>query len=365
MSRALLLLLALAALPAWAHKGSDVYWMLEARDASLTGRVDVALKDLDAALRLDADGDRRITWGELRAQAPAIGALLRSSLGLTQQGAPCALEPGALAVIQHSDGAYAAVPLTGRCPAPITSLEARYELLFELDPTHRGLLSLQGERGGHWEAFTTNRRTRAVEFISVSGLEQARLAVVEGLVHIALGWDHLCFLFALLLPSVLRREGARWAPRSGFKPTLVDVTTVVTAFTVAHSLTLVLAAFDVVTPSAKLVEVAIALSVALAALNNLVPFVPETRWSLAFSLGLMHGFGFVSALRDLGDAGPSSWLSVLGFNVGVELGQLVLVAAFVPLAWRLRGQALYVRGALPLGSALILGVALYWTAQRV
>ena len=180
-----------------------------------------------------------------------------------------------------------------------------------------------------------------------------------------LGWDHLCFLFALLLPSVLRRAGTDWVPRPGFRATLLDVTKVVTAFTLAHSITLGLAAFGLVTPNAKWVEVAIALSVALAAFNNLVPFVPDTRWSLAFSLGLMHGFGFVSAIRDLGADGPSLALSVFGFNVGVEAGQLGIVAVFVPLAWLMRARPAYRKLVLPLGSALILGVALFWTAQRL
>jgi hypothetical protein len=96
-----------------------------------------------------------------------------------------------------------------------------------------------------------------------------------------------------------------------------------------------------------------------------VPFVPDTRWSLAFSLGLMHGFGFVSAISDLGAEGPSLWLSVLGFNLGVEAGQLGIVALFVPVAWRLRERRLYRGVVLPLGSALILGIALFWTTQRL
>lgn len=365
MTRVLSLLLALAALPAAAHKGSDVYWTLHARGAELTGRLDVALADLEAALHLDANADLQLTWGEVRAQDGNIRALISRSLGVTQDGAPCPLAPGALQVIRHSDGVYAAVSLAGRCPRPVSTLEARYELLFDLDPTHRGLLSVEGEHGGNWQAFTSNRRTRTVEFTAIGAGEQAARAVTEGLVHIAIGWDHLCFLFALLLPSVLRREARAWAPREGFRSTLLDVTKVVTAFTVAHSLTLVLSAFELVTPDAQWVEVAIALSVALAALNNLAPFVPETRWSLAFSLGLMHGFGFVSAIRDLGAEGPSLWLSVLGFNVGVEVGQLLIVAGFVPLVWRLRGSPVYVRGVLPLGSAVILGVALFWTWQRL
>lgn len=360
-----LLLLVLLSAPAFAHKGSDAYWTLRAGGSALSGRLDVALKDLDVLLGLDADGDGQLTWGELRAKEAPLRAALWGALAVTQHAAPCPLELGTFSVIRHSDGMYLAVPTRARCAEPIGELEVTYALLFDVDAQHRGLLSVSGEGGGNWLAFTGHRRTQPVAFTSISAGEQTGLAFFQGVHHISIGWDHLCFLFALLLPSVLRRAGQDWVPRPAFQQTLLDVTKVVTAFTVAHSLTLGLAAFGVVTPNAKWVEVAIALSVALAALNNLVPFVPDTRWSLAFSLGLMHGFGFVSAIRDLGAAGPSLWLSVFGFNLGVEAGQLGIVACFVPLAWLLRARPLYRAVLLPLGSAVILGVALLWTAQRI
>jgi len=352
-------------LPAFAHKGSDSYWTLHAQGSALTGRLDVALRDLDLILALDADGNGDITWKEVRSKELALHSTLSASLGVTQTSAPCPLEFGALQLITHSDGAYASVPVTARCPDLIADVDVNYALLFSADAQHRGLLSLTGDTGGNWTAFTSNQRTQRVSFDSIGAGAQTSLAFRQGVHHIAIGWDHLCFLFALLLPSVLTRRGKTWGPREAFKPTLADVTKVVTAFTVAHSITLGLAAFGVVTPNAHWVEVAIALSVALAALNNLVPFVPDTRWSLAFSLGLMHGFGFVSAISDLGAEGPSLWLSVLGFNLGVEAGQLGIVALFVPVAWRLRERRLYRGVVLPLGSALILGIALFWTTQRL
>src|SRR5207302_1004966 len=100
------------------------------------------------------------------------------------------------------------------------------------------------------------------------------------------------FLFALLLPSVLRRRPGHWESVPQLRPALLEVLKVVTSFTLAHSLTLGLAAFDVVRPEPKWVEVAIAASVGLAALNNLWTLLPDGRWSLAFGLGLLHGFGF-------------------------------------------------------------------------
>ena len=355
----------LFALPAFAHKGSDAYWALRASGSAVSGNIDVALRDLEVLVGLDADGNGSITWGEVKAKEAALRTALIGAMTITQGATPCPLELGAFRVIHHSDGMYLSVPTSTRCGAAITTLEVSYALLFDVDAQHRGLLSLSGQTGENWTAFTNNKRTQTVAFTSIGGGEQTGLAFLQGVHHIRVGWDHLCFLFALLLPSVLRRAGASWAPRPAFKPALLDVAKVVTAFTVAHSITLALAAFDVVTPNAKWVEVAIAVSVALAAFNNLVPFVPETRWSLAFSLGLMHGFGFVAAIRDLGAGGPSLWLSVLGFNVGVEAGQLAIVAAFVPVAWLLRGRPAYRAVVLPLGSAVILGVALYWTWQRI
>ncbi len=361
----LLLLLLLTPPAAHAHKGSDAYWHLRAHDARLEGRLDVALRDLEPTLHFDTNADGALTWGEIRAREPQLREALSAALRITQATAPCPLTLGVLALVHHSDGTYLAVPTTAQCPAPVAEVLVHYALCFDDDAQHRALLSLSSEAGGHWVAFTANQRTQAVTFTTTSALAQTGLAFRQGVHHIAIGWDHLCFLFALLLPSVLRRVGPSWEPRAAFQPTLLEVTKVVTAFTVAHSLTLGLSAFEVVTPNAQWVEVAIALSVALAAFNNLVPFVPDTRWSLAFSLGLMHGFGFVSAIQDLGAEGPSLWLSVFGFNLGVEAGQLGIVAVFVPLAWAWRRRAAYPRVLLPLGSALILGLALYWTSQRL
>ncbi len=355
----------LLSLPAFAHKGSDAYWSLRATGVFASGRLDVALRDLDALVGLDADGNGKITWGEVKAKDQALRTALTSSLSVTQRQAACFVKLGSFSVISHSDGMYLAAPISARCPEPVDSLELGYSLLFDVDAQHRGLLSVSSTEGGNWTAFTNNRRTQTATFTSIGASAQTGRAFLEGVHHIRIGWDHLCFLFALLLPSVLRRAERDWVPRPAFRPTLWDVTKVVTAFTVAHSITLGLAAFGVLNPNGKWVEVAIAVSVALAAFNNLVPFVPETRWSLAFSLGLMHGFGFVSAIRDLGAEGPSMWLSVLGFNLGVEAGQLAIVAAFVPIAWLLRPMKAYRSILMPLGSAIILGIALYWTWQRV
>jgi uncharacterized membrane protein len=191
------------------------------------------------------------------------------------------------------------------------------------------------------------------------------LALVgDGMAHILSGLDHVLFLLALLLPSVLTRRASTRASES-WRPLLGDVLKVVTAFTVAHSLTLALAALGLVNMSSALVEPAIAASVAIAALDNLWPVFGSGRASIAFALGLLHGFGFSSALSDLGLSGGALLQALLSFNVGVELGQLALIALFLPVAFALRNARAYefvlVRG----GSLAIAALALVWFAERV
>jgi hypothetical protein len=140
---------------------------------------------------------------------------------------------------------------------------------------------------------------------------------------------------------------------------------VVTAFTLAHSITLGLAALGVVHLPSRLVESAIAFSVVLAALNNLRPLVHRGRWLVAFGFGLVHGFGFATVLAELGLPQESLVPALLGFNLGVELGQLAIVAVFLPLAYATRHTWMYRRLIFVGGSAAIALIAAIWMVERV
>jgi len=163
---------------------------------------------------------------------------------------------------------------------------------------------------------------------------------------------------------VLLRRGHAWLPATSFGAVAIDVAKIVTAFTIAHSITLTLATLGVVSPNGRWVESGIALSVALAALNNVFPLVKNGRWVAAFGFGLIHGFGFASALKDLGLPTGSLALSLFGFNIGVEIGQLAIVALFLPAAFALRGTWAYRRAILAGGSAAIATIAGVWLIER-
>lgn len=162
----------------------------------------------------------------------------------------------------------------------------------------------------------------------------------------------------------MRYRNGSWQPRESLRDAVFDVLKVVTAFTLAHSLTLTLAVNGIVNLPSRLVESAIALTVLLGALNNLIPVVRKRRWVVAFAFGLIHGLGFASVLADLGLHGWNLALALFGFNAGVEVGQLAIVIVFIPLAYALRETRFYRRVFMPGGAVVIAALAVYWLAMR-
>ncbi|MBI1942308.1 MAG: HupE/UreJ family protein [Betaproteobacteria bacterium] len=359
------LLLCLAAGAAQAHKPSDSYLALAVDGAAVRGQWDIALRDLEYAVGLDADGDGAITWGELRAKRTVVEAYAFSRLSVVADGNACALKPADFLVDEHSDGSYAVLRFGADCGArPAASIEIGYSLLFDLDPTHRGLVRFERDGAAQTGVLAPERPRLAFRAGEASRLAQFFDYLREGIWHIWIGFDHILFIVSLLLPSVLILRNRAWQAAERFRDAFWDVFKVVTSFTVAHSVTLSLAALAVVSLPSRLVESTIALSVLLAALNNLMPVVSERRWAVAFAFGLIHGFGFASVLTDLGLPQGALLLALVGFNLGVETGQLAIVCAFLPVAYALRGTWLYARLVLGGGSALIALLAALWLAER-
>lgn len=349
----------LAALPAWAHKPSDSYLTLNVSGDRLHGRWDVALRDLAYAMELD-DGDGKLTWAEVSSRQADVAAYVLPRLAVKG----CALSPGPLSIASHSDGTYAVIEFEGTCAAEVTALAVDYRLLFDVDAQHRGLLRVESGGQTLTHVFSAKAPSASFDLARPETARQLGVIVKEGVAHIWTGYDHVLFLVALLLPSVLRRQNGAWVPVPSLRSALLDVVRIVTAFTVAHSITLSLAALGVVTLPSRLVESTIAASVVLAALNNLWPLLREDRWTAAFLLGLMHGFGFSATLTDLDLPRSNLVATLFGFNLGVEIGQLAIVAVFVPLAFAVRTRALYRRGFVAAGSAGILVLATVWFVER-
>ncbi|PWU19179.1 MAG: hypothetical protein C5B50_07180 [Verrucomicrobia bacterium] len=176
--------------------------------------------------------------------------------------------------------------------------------------------------------------------------------LVLGVKHIWTGYDHLLFLFGLLI--VTRN--------------FVSALKIITCFTLAHSITLAVATLSLVHFSSRIVEPLIAASIVYVGIENLLRGDDTRgRWLLAFGFGLIHGFGFASVLRELGVGanGGSIVVPLVSFNLGVELGQIAIASLVLPIIWRLRAHPDYLRRWVPVGSAAVAVLGTWWFVQRV
>ncbi|MCX7060240.1 MAG: HupE/UreJ family protein [Gammaproteobacteria bacterium] len=348
---------------AQAHKASDSFLRIGLDQSAIEVRWDIALRDLDFAIGLDSDADGAITWGEVRRAEAAISAHALSRLAIRGDAVDCPLlaVPG-LQIAEHSDGRYAVLSLSGRCAAAPAQIEIDYRLLFDIDAQHRGLLNLRHGGDSQTAVFAPDRQRQT--FTSGSPARVFQTYFSEGIWHVWKGADHMLFLAGLFLPAVLRRKKGGWEPAVSLPAALRETAALITAFTLAHALTLALAASGVFSPPSRLIESLVAASVLFAGLNNLLPMVQRRLWLLAGFFGLIHGAAIAGALLELGLPVQGRVTALLAFNVGVELAQLVLVAVVVPLCFAGRNSAGF-RNAVLVPASLIVAIAgLAWLLQR-
>ncbi len=195
------------------------------------------LRDLDNAIGLDSNGDGEITWAELKAHHADIDAYALARLRIASSGETCPLTMSDHLVDSHTDGAYSVLKFTGTCPQPGPTLAIDYRLFRDVDPQHRGLLNFVESGESRSVVFSEESPSRVVGGTAVARFAQFVTYVHEGVWHIWLGFDHILFLLSLLLPAVLVRRDRTWQPGGTFRDSFVEVAKVVTAFTLAHSIT--------------------------------------------------------------------------------------------------------------------------------
>lgn len=263
-------------------------------------------------------------------------------------------------------------------------LDVSYDAIFEKDDTHRGFLIIEY----NWRAgiiqneanilldFAPNDTKDSFSLTDMSIWKGFVAMVKQGIWHIWIGLDHILFLLALILPSVVRKLYTNpkhkektffqwgWTPVAHFKPAFLYIIKIITFFTIAHTITLTLATLELVVLPGRIVESIIAFSIGLAAYHNIRPIFKGKDWMIAFIFGLFHGFGFASVLGDLGLTGEFLTYSLLGFNIGVEIGQLAIIALLFPVLYLIRRSRLYPK-ILVYGSLLLIVISLYWCIERI
>ncbi|MGH7324426.1 MAG: HupE/UreJ family protein [Candidatus Rokuibacteriota bacterium] len=339
------LLLAATASPAAAHPANVAYADIVIGERAVDVRLSVNLFELDLVLSLDADLDAKVERREVERKRPEIAEYLSRAVVVTAGGTALPVKVLALDVGRSADGnALLEATLRFGGESVLDHVAIRCQPLTELGRDHTTVARIVV--AGRSEEFVF--RADAVYTGPRSRLAIAREFLRLGVGHIFIGYDHIAFLVGLLLPG----------------GSLLGVLAVVSAFTAAHTVTLSLAALDVVRLPAVLVEAAIAASVVWVAVENMMARQVVPRWLLGFLFGLVHGFGFAAVLQELGLPTRGLVTSLLAFNVGVELGQVAIVLIVLPLLGLLRGRPIY-RPTTQAASAAILVLGLYWLYQRL
>jgi hypothetical protein len=361
----------MVAVDARAHNLGESYLYLQVYEDRVTGRFEIALEDLNPALGLAGSG-LEITAENVDERIDFLEDYYREKVTISAGPRVLPISFTAHDVLAARGGfVRLSFALEGLDGVP-EELTFDYSVLFDEEPGHRGFLLVEH----NWATGTfANESTISLVFspssrrqvfdLTTAGRWRGFVAVVVlGMEHIWMGFDHVLFLFALLLPAVLRREDGSWQEVVRFAPALLNVVKIVTAFTVAHSVTLSLAALGLVRLPGALVEVVIAASIAIAAADILLPLFRGRVWLVVFGFGLFHGFGFAGALSEMGVLGEHLGLSLFAFNLGVEIGQVVIVAILFPLLFLLRRTTLYRRALLPVAACGMILVSGVWVVER-
>ncbi|WP_262694144.1 HupE/UreJ family protein [Kordiimonas aquimaris] len=329
---ALLLTTLVATNTAFAHQASDSYLVLTTEGQRVFAQWDIAFRDLNVLLEMDTNGDGSITRGELKSHRSQILDVASRNLILTQGDSKCGFENTTQNPTFLNNDPYLSLNFSVACPNPGEPVRLQYKFLFETDLSHQSLFKLVNN--GKETAGIINADNRTLTLNQLSTSVSFTDFFVSGFVHIMDGPDHILFLLVLVIAVTLSAERKHIAK----KQICFNTVKLLTAFTVAHAITLGLAQTGILFLPAWLVESAIGLSVAIAAADLFYPFLGAKKWPAAFTFGLIHGLGFASALGPLHIMGTDLVIALTAFNLGIEFGQLVLATTALIILLSLKPQ---------------------------
>jgi len=302
---------------------------------------------------LDDDGDGTISALEVQQARVALGRAVTPKLGVRAGSDVCM---GSIddAFLVEEDGL--SLRFVYVCPTKPVAVRVRFDVLDDLSFGHRHIARAESSQAVIEEVLFGAQRELEVAPVSHSGAAVTTLESKSfgafywmGIEHILLGYDHLVFLFGLVL------VGGKWR----------SLLLVVTAFTVAHSITLALSVLGIWAPSPHLVEPLIALSVAYVGVENQFVKSADKRWRITFPFGLIHGFGFAGALGDIAVPREDIPRALVAFNLGVETGQLAALSVVLPLVVAARKREWFEKRGVRYSSWAIAGLGIVWFLDRV
>ena len=365
--------------PALAHQTGNSYLVLTESNGRLQIELDFIVRDLGNLLQPPKPSDAPVpapvppaatpTPEQLQAMQPAITQVIQESLGVQLNEEAQPLEFVSQSVVLRNDGLYVRQRFTSPSIAPeIKFVVVRYSFFNQNDKLGRAFFKLQLGKEEISSVFDSSTQTQRFALGDTKRWSTIGLFTHEGAWHIWGGPDHLLFLLTLLLPGLMllhRSTGTTDTDNNGTKTAAWFALNVITAFTLAHSITLLASVLDVISLPSRWIESAIALSIMISAALNLQTRIQWSQWKLAFIFGLIHGMGFANGLRELGLSQTYFIETVLAFNVGVELGQIAAVVAVgIPIILLAR-QARTKQLVMTYGSWGVLLISGIWLVQRL
>ena len=356
----------------YGHQLDQSYAYLKIYDDKITGRFEITLNDLNKALSVDQDG-KPMTKENLMERIDEVQNYVTENLKFRANNELLTLDFSQVDTMKVKKRVFVLLDFTLLEKATTPDIiDINYSIMFDVDTNHTGMVLIeQFWRGNIFNnerrpalVFSGSNRTQQLDLSGYSIFSGFIGVVKLGIKHIWLGIDHILFLIALILPAAMIRRERRWEPVKEFRSAFFYVVKIVTLFTVAHTLTLSLASFDVVELPSRLVESVIAISITIAALDILYPiFKKKIAW-VVFIFGLFHGFGFASVLSHLGVLGEHMALSLFGFNLGVEIGQVAIILVIFPLLYMIRNYSFFPKVVLKYGAVALIMMSLVWFVER-
>ena len=356
--------------PAFGHNLGQSYSYLKIYDDKITGRFEIVLDDLNEALSKDASD--LITKENLQEHLDQIHEYFRNHVQFSVKGEELTYNfTGFDTLNAKTLWILLDYNLIEEQATP-DFLDVDYSVMFDLDPNHTGMVLIEQ----YWRAniysneaqpsliFSKSHQRQRLDLSNYTMLKGFIGVVKLGIRHMWLGFDHILFLIALVLPAAMIRRERHWEPVTEFNSALFYVIKIVTLFTIAHTMALSLAALSVIDLPTRLVELVIAISIAIVALDILFPlFKKKIAW-VVIILGLFHGLGFASVLSHLGVLGEHTVLSILGFNLGVEIGLVAVVLIIFPMLYLIKDYTFFPKIILKYGAVALIMLSAVWFVER-
>jgi hypothetical protein len=357
-----------------AHASGENYVWINLEENGLSGRFDLPVDDIETTLGTELPEDPQERLKIVQDNAEQIQSYIRENFEFSKDGQPIAFEFGQATLSEGAENRFIAFPFTTDAVSITDTVDLRNDLFLSWDsPLYRSLAVIEYDKQRSIEypedyavlAFGPTKREQTLDFSNLEPVLTPGEFVWQGILHVLAGPDHVLFLLGLLMTSVLvLRPVRQWEPVEAVGPALWNAIIIVTVFAIAHSLTLTLTVLGIIQPNIQFIETLIAFSIVAVAVNNLYPIIDAGRWLLIVFFGLFHGMGFASAMSDLQFRLVEPVKILFNFNIGIEIGQLIILAIVLPILYLIRKTTAFRPWIFWGVNIFIAVVAGYWTITR-